>query len=1073
MFVKIFNFYSSTTPQPQPVSRSFQFFTSSSLFWLKQNYLLRSLLHKFDTASIGLIALLLVMVSGLTMANETTQIDQAQAISMVKDNPALLDTPEARTALAEEGLTRNDVLTQINDSTTDGITAVSDIIIEEMVNDITTSDDIVAPEEEQEEEQEEGKIRAIENYYNPLAYRSNADLLSEIKSQQSLSEDDVTERFSKVFFINKNLQDPGSLPVPDYYVVSNGDELSIWVYGVNEEVISVSVDSYGNLNIPVIGPVNVAGLAFVDVKKLISSKLENSYPDSSIIVNITKYSTIQVVMTGNVNAPGIYNVSALSTVKDLLIYAGGVKPNGTVRSIILNRADASSHELDLYQLLLGKNSSNNLFLKSGDVIIITNAHKLVSISGAVNVPATYELKSGENLDKLLDFAGGIRTDGSHYGLKVSGFDKEQAQVRMVDASTAAMFNLNDRDKVYVYPIEQININAISIFGNVVRPGEREIGKNASLAKLINSEVDKLGLDGVFLNNTLFNFAMIKRKTDTLGSEFVRLNLASLMAGTTDEVLRAGDELYVFNKLDTKLNPWVSISGNVVSQPGQFQFVDGMNVSDLIQIAGVKGPYDGDKIGLLTWGEAASSTDGLTPRVLILNEAQARIRKLSAFDEVQLYPNNNLGEVTIDGSIINPKTIVLGQGMTLKDLILAAGGLTEDVYYDHLRVTRVHNVDGKKFENQEMNLSLVDILNNGESNIALQDKDQVYIYGIDEMSIREKVVLGGQVRKPGEFFIGQGMTLKDLILAAGGYTDQAYLDSAEVIRYLVVNGQRTKEIISINLEIDEDFVLNNYDEITIKKIPNWYDKKTVTLTGQLKFPGTYTINDGDRLSDIVVRAGGFTDNAFLYGASFNRVSVKEIQQQALDNAVLKLKKKITLLSTQPKKVGGGEVDQGQLSETLAFLNEQGSGLTPLGRVTINLSSDINTFRGASHDIVLKDGDTLNVPTLNDTVMVIGEVMSPTAVIYDDDDVMSYIDLVGGLTPIGDDGQIYVVHANGIAERFEASLFLSSQVRVRPGDVIMVPQQLMIGSSMQMAQDISSLLYQFAITAASLKTVGLFN
>ncbi len=1064
MFVKIFNFYSSTTPQPQPVSRSFQFFTSSSLFWLKQNYLLRSLLHKFDTASIGLIALLLVMVSGLTMANETTQINQAQAISMVKDNPELLDTPEARTALAEEGLTSNDVLTQINDSTTDGITAVSPIIIEGMANDITTSDDIVAPEEEQEE----GKIRAIENYYNPLAYRSNADLLSEIKSQQSLSEDDVTERFSKVFFINKNLQNPGSLPVPDYYVVSNGDELSIWVYGVNEEVISVSVDSYGNLNIPVIGPVNVAGLAFVDVKKLISSKLENSYPDSSIIVNITKYSTIQVVMTGNVNAPGIYNVSALSTVKDLLIYAGGVKPNGTVRSIILNRADASSHELDLYQLLLGKNSNNNLFLKSGDVIIITNAHKLVSISGAVNVPATYELKSGENLDKLLDFAGGIRTDGSHYGLKVSGFDKEQAQVRMVDASTAAMFNLNDRDKVYVYPIEQININAISIFGNVVRPGEREIGKNASLAKLINSEVDKLGLDGVFLNNTLFNFAMIKRKTDTLGSEFVRLNLASLMAGTTDEVLRAGDELYVFNKLDTKLNPWVFIGGNVVSQPGQFQFVDGMNVSDLIQIAGVKGPYDGDKIALLTWG-----TEGLTPRVLILNEAQARIRKLSAFDEVELFRNNNLGAVTIDGSINNPRTLVLGQGMTLKDLILAAGGLTEDVYYDHLRVTRVHNVDGKKFENQEMNLSLVDILNNGESNIALQDKDQVYIYGIDEMSIREKVVLGGQVRKPGEFFIGQGMNLKDLILAAGGYTDQAYLDSAEVIRYLVVNGQRTKEIISINLEIDEDFVLNNYDEITIKKIPNWYDKKTVTLTGQLKFPGTYTINDGDRLSDIVVRAGGFTDNAFLYGASFNRVSVKEIQQQELDNAVLKLKKKITLLSTQPKKVGGGEVDQGQLSETLAFLNEQGSGLTPLGRVTINLSSDMNTFRGASHDIVLKDGDTLNVPTLNDTVMVIGEVMSPTAVIYDDDDVMSYIDLVGGLTPIGDDGQIYVVHANGIAERFEASLFLSSQVRVRPGDVIMVPQQLMIGSSMQMAQDISSLLYQFAITAASLKTVGLFN
>jgi protein involved in polysaccharide export with SLBB domain len=1053
LVIKLFKLLSQAAQKFMLVSRGIRVPTSVSLL----KYSILRLRFTLTGKAVTLVkpvlgALLLTSITASSYA-----ITASQAASMVQANPGLLNTPEAQAALAERGLTSGDVLGQINENSAE----VSSVSIEAGANDVDTSEDL---------EVESPPLKATSIYSNPLAYKSNADLLSEIKSQQSLSQDGVTERFSSVFFKNKNTQDLGSLPVPDYYIVSKGDELSIWIYGVTEAVIEAAVDSYGNVNIPIVGPLKIAGLAFVDAKNLIVSKLQTAYANSSIIVNIAKYSTIQVVLTGNVNAPGIYNVSALSTVKDLLIHAGGVKGNGTVRSMMLYRADGGIYEVDLYELLLGMNNKTALFLKTGDVIYIANAHKLVSLSGAVNTPARYELRVGEKLDKLLAFAGGIHAGGSYYGLKVSGYDDGQTQVRMVDASAAAEFDLNDRDSVYVYPIDKINIKAISIFGNVVRPGERELGKHASLAELITNEIDKFGLEGVFLNKTLFNFAMIKRKTDSLGHEFVRVNLAEILSGTVDEVLKSGDELYVFNKLDNSLNPFVKINGSVVIQQGEFQFIEGMTVSDLIQVAGVNSPYDTNKIKLITY-----QTDDLMPKVLILTDAEALSTKLSVFDEVEIfdfYSSNIVGKVSIGGSVISPRAVVLGQGMKLKDLILAAGGLSENVYYDHLRLTRIHNIGGKKFENEEISLSLVDVLNNGESNIALQDKDKVYIYSIGEMSTREKVVLNGEVRRPGEFFIGQGMKLKDLILAAGGYTEKAFLSNAEVLRYAVVNGNRTKEIIFIDLNRDGDFFMQNYDEITIYRIPNWYERKMVTLTGQVKFPGTYTFVDGDRLSDVLTRAGGYTDNAFLYGASFNRVSVKEMQQQALNDAMMKLKKKLALLSTQPKEIGTGEVSQDQLSETLSILSEQGSRLIPLGRVTINLPSDINILRGSASDITLRDGDSLNVPTANDTVMIIGEVMSPTAVIYDDDDVLSYIDKVGGLTPIANDNQIYVVHANGMAERFGGDFFFSSQVSVRPGDVIVVPQLLFITTGIQVAKDISSILYQFAITAASLKTVGVF-
>ena len=908
------------------------------------------------------LRILLMVLVGFIF-NSAMAINTSQAISMVKANPALLNTPQAQAELTKRGLTKGDVMSKIGVANTK--TDTSEIGVAENNVDISITTDAG------------GEITKTRNIYtNPLAYKSNTDLLKAIKAKQNIETNVKLERFSKIFFKNKNTLDYGSLPVPDYYVVSHGDVMNVWVYGVTEETFEASVDSYGNINIPIVGPIGVAGLSFKDAKDLIISKLTTAYSNSSIIVNIAKYSTIQVSLTGNVNAPGIYNVSALSTVKDLLIHAGGVKANGTVRSMTLQRGDGSIHGIDLYSLLLGKGDKKNLFLKNGDVVYIPNAHKMVSISGAVNTPARYELKLSEKLDKLIDFSGGIHAGGSRYGLRISGFDGEKTQVRIVDASNAADLDLNDRDRVFVYPVDNIRAKSVSIYGSVVRPGKRALTKNSSLADLLTDEVNKFGLEGVFLDNTLFNFAMIKRKTDALGQTFVRVNIADILSGSADEVLKAGDELYIFNQLDSALNPYVKINGTIVAKTGEFQFIDGMSVSDLIQIAGINSPYDSNKIKLVTY-----KTENLMPKVLILTDAQAKNTMLNAFDEVELFD----------------------------------------------------------------------------------------YYSVNQIA---KVSIYGEINFSGEYVIHSGMQLSKLIASAGGLTEKAYLSNVEILRYEVKDGARVKSIIQVNLSKDGELVLKSYDEVTIYRIPNWYDRKTVTLTGQVMFPGEYTFNDGDRLSDILVRAGGFTKNAFLYGASFERESVKEIQQQALKDAMSRLKKKLAIMSSKSRGVGEDSTDS-NLAETLSVLGEQSGALMPLGRVTINLPSNIDVLKNGVSDILLKNGDKLNIPTSNDTVMVIGEVMSPTAVIYDDDDdVMSYIARVGGFTPIADDDHIYVVHANGDAQKFGGDLFLSAQASVRPGDVIVVPQVLVTSTGMQVAKDISSILYQFAITAASLKTVGAF-
>ncbi|NWF66322.1 MAG: capsule biosynthesis GfcC family protein [Campylobacterales bacterium] len=272
--------------------------------------------------------------------------------------------------------------------------------------------------------------------------------------------------------------------------------------------------------------------------------------------------------------------------------------------------------------------------------------------------------------------------------------------------------------------------------------------------------------------------------------------------------------------------------------------------------------------------------------------------------------------------------------------------------------------------------------------------------------------------------------------------------------------------------NNDFKLENYDEVTIFKVPKWYEDLKIEITGEVMYPGIYTIEEGEKLSDVIVRAGGFTNNAFIEGALFTRDSVKKMQEKAYRDSLIALKKDATTLAATPTEAGQNAQDKMKLVEAIDRLLADAENYAPIGRVSINLDKDLEKFKNSSYNVTLKNKDKLVIPSFNETISILGEVFNQNTVIFEDGkDVSYYINKAGGLKDSADEDSIYIIHANGDAEKYDAGTFLFGQnSKILKGDTIVVPMKIDVTNDIQIAKDITSILYQMAVTVASMHTVG---
>jgi protein involved in polysaccharide export with SLBB domain len=370
---------------------------------------------------------------------------------------------------------------------------------------------------------------------------------------------------------------------------------------------------------------------------------------------------------------------------------------------------------------------------------------------------------------------------------------------------------------------------------------------------------------------------------------------------------------------------------------------------------------------------------------------------------------------ITGAVFRPGVYEYKEGITLYEILEKADGLTEDAFRSRGVIERLNERREPVSLNFDVNRVLEDP---ARFDVALRPDDHIRIHSIFDMREEYTVRVSGAVKQDTTLQFREGMQLEDAIFLANGFRDNAAAYRVDVARRITegdryVRGAQTAE--TFRFEVDENlgfrddadsFELMPFDQVYVRAKPNYQEQQTVTIEGEVQFPGEYVLTTRNmRLSDLIDMAGGLSDYAYPVGASLERILEHDVEDQ------------------------------------LAFLDdeertEQADRTTSVG---IRLQTALQR-PGSSYDLILEDGDVISVPKELMTVRIEGEVLNPTSVRYDDSRSFSnYIDAAGGITDNAQRRRAYIVYANGEVDRTKRFLFFRSNPSVEPGATIVIPRE----------------------------------
>jgi len=893
----------------------------------------------------------------------------------VKENPELLDSPQAQAEMKKRGITDEDVRKKLLEGEEAGEeTSVADKFVD---NDI---EETFENKETNTVKIDDANTAELAERLNPFVFNTNKKLRVELQKKKFLLTEKKLSRYSKKFYTNKNIIDSASLPTPDDYLISAGDELNIYIYGDRDTVYNPTVSSDGSIELPYIGPVKIGGMEYAQAKKHLQEMLKNHFHNSDFSININKYSTIQVTLIGDVAHPGLYNLSSFSTVKDVLIASKGLNETTSVRNILIKRDGKTVENLDFYDLLFEGKKFGTKLLKHGDIVVVKQADTLVSIDGYVNNSAIFELKNRETLYDLLKYAGGMKADASKLNIKIKRYnDNSKIETFEVTLKDAKKFKLQNGDSVIVYPLDYSSRANVNIYGNVIRPGSYPITSEKTLNKLLELAT-KDGRKKFFLPETYFDYAVIKRYGSSLNYEAISFNINDLLTGKESVKIFPQDEIYIFSQNDIFSSRYVTTKGEILLNPGKLQYYAGMTLADAIHASGVDSITE-DRVKVTSF-----DTEDLMPKTSFYSLKTQGDIKLSPYDEIEVldyYDTHFLKPVSISGEVINPSIVYYEKDMNLETLIKMAGGLTQKAYRSNIEIVR---------------------------------------YYVDKEEVRKRKILKMDTKK-------------------------------------------TKY---------SEITLEPYDEVMIFKIPKWNENQTIELKGEVKFPGKYTIEPGERLSSVFKRAGGFTKEAFIDGAVFTRESIKQKQIDQYNRSLAKIKRQLAIYNAMPANSKKSSATSGT-ADRLNEVMEEAKKYQPIGRISIKLDENLSELEKSEYNLALQDKDVITIPSHIDTVSIFGEVFNPTSFVYRNSlDTADYVKLASGYTRAADESRAYIIHADGTSEPAHSGWWIfSSSLEVESGDTIVVPIYIQEYNQLELWDSVSRIMASFAITAATLNTLGVIQ
>jgi protein involved in polysaccharide export with SLBB domain len=826
----------------------------------------------------------------------------------------------------------------------------------------------------------------IRHQANPYA---NLPSLYDLYSQVS-RRSPVLERFGADIFRNGtgNLDNlPMDLPVGPDYVLGPGDGLNIELWGSVSQRLQRVVDRQGQVALPEAGPVQVSGRSLGDVQRLMQSAMRSQYRDVEVDVSLGRLRTVRVYVVGDVQRPGAYDISSLSTPLNALYVAGGPSAGGSLRTLQHYRGKQLVQEIDTYDMLLHGVSQDMQRIQAGDIIKVPPIGPEVTVEGMVRRPAIYELNAKANLAEVLELAGGVLPSGALRHIDVERLVAHESRTMLridlpetndVQAVNKALqdFQIESEDKIRISPIVSYSDKTIYLDGHVFHPGKYPYKDGMTVSDLVQS-------NELLPEPSRRHAEIIRLQPPDFTPVVLAFNLGEVLDGSNKNLtLKPFDTVRIFGRYDFEDPPVVSVSGEV-RDPG-------------------------DHV-----------TNGVT---------------------------------------------------RLRDAVYLAGGVTPDAELDDAQVFR-HTSDGKM---RVISIDLAKALAGDQANdVLLEPKDRVFIHRNLAKTDPPAVTVQGEVARPGKYPLGQGMTASQLVQLAGGLKRSADSQTADLTRYLEQDGQkrigeqrRVDVAKAMNGVAESDLALRDGDVLTVPQIAGWNDiGASVTLKGEVMRPGTYGIHEGEKLSSVLARAGGFRADAYPYAAVLERTQVRELEEKNRADLIRRVKSEGDSLSFIP------EADPNQKMAKEAALAQWQTAIAklqstpPIGRLVVHISSDVKRWANTPADLQVRAGDVLLVPKQPNFVMVDGAVYNPTAITFRPGrNAEWYLRQAGGPTQMANRKAVFVVRADGSVVGGSGGMFgggaLSTELR--PGDLVMVPEKAVGGTSKwKTTLEASQLVYSIGV------------
>lgn len=600
-------------------------------------------------------------------------------------------------------------------------------------------------------------------------------------------------------------------------------------------------------------------------------------------------------------------------------------------------------------------------------------------------------------------------------VQLSGRTIEQAQKELITRLAPYYNNLgapgSGASTYLQIRLSRIRTIRVTVLGEVVAPGTYNV---SSLSSALNA----LYLTGG--PNELGSFRqiqVIRRNKVAATLDLYEL----LMNGTLNSDIRLQDNDVIQVGVYSKR---VEIKGNV-KRPGLYELLPTETMDKVLTYAG------------------GFTDNAYTERmkVLGLTTKERRIIDVRTGDYAKYVPNNGdeitaemllprfENMVTITGPVFRPGQYSLDQNKTLLQLLKSAEGITGEAFTGRINVIRTR----EDLSVENISINLADMMAGKTDDLILQREDQVIIPSKFELREAAFIKVIGEVNNGPEVNLDytSNLTIEDAIIRAGGFKESAANSQVEIVRRkrdVNVKSASAQVADIFNFDVNRDltidgndtrFVLEPYDEILVRAASNYQPQTFVTFQGEVVNPGIHGIKSKDeKLSDLLVRAGGLTAQAYVNGATLLRkvtLSDEEIQQR---------NKAVAEISDDAKK--------GQFVSTEIDKNKQEAIGIDLGRILKN--------PGGREDIILQDGDIIDIPKRLETVRLQGELLFPTTVKFrTGNSFMDYVSQGGGFTRMSLKRKSYVIYPNGSVDRTRKFLFFNIYPKVEPGSEIHVPQR----------------------------------